>query len=167
VSGIGNYAMQKTLSFTLNRKPARVTTDDERKLLWVLREDFGLTGTKFGCGEGLCGACTVILDREAVRSCAVPVKDVAGRQVLTIEGLDGAGGLHPIQKAFLKHHAFQCGFCTPGMILSAYALLLKTPQPAREQIIRHMDDNLCRCGSHTRIVDAIEEAAPMLKGGAR
>jgi carbon-monoxide dehydrogenase small subunit len=151
--------MQRTISFTLNGKPARVTTDDERMLLWVLRSDLGLTGAKFGCGAGLCGACTVMVDKEAVRSCATPIAQVAGKRVLTIEGLSQDGRLHPLQEAFLKHHAFQCGFCTPGMILSAYALLLKTPRPTRAEIIRHMDDNLCRCGSHTRILTAIQEAA--------
>jgi aerobic-type carbon monoxide dehydrogenase small subunit (CoxS/CutS family) len=159
--------MQRTISFTLNGKPARVTTDGQRTLLWVLRGDLGLTSVKFGCGAALCGACTVIVEKEAVRSCAIPVQDIAGKRVLTIEGLSQEPKLHPIQDAFLKRHAFQCGFCTPGMILSAYALLLKTPQPARAEIIRHMDDNLCRCGSHVRIVEAIQEAAGAMKGGAR
>ncbi|MBZ5727608.1 MAG: (2Fe-2S)-binding protein [Acidobacteriia bacterium] len=157
--------MERTIQFTLNGQPARVTVDDGRMLLWVLRQDLGLTGTKFGCGEGLCGACTVMVGKEAVRSCSTPVKDVAGKQVLTIEGLEREGKLHPIQQAFLKHHAFQCGYCTPGMILSAYALLLKTPRPAPAEILRHMDDNLCRCGAHVRIVEAIQEAAGVLKGG--
>jgi carbon-monoxide dehydrogenase small subunit len=142
-----------------------VKADDERMLLWVLRSDLGLTGTKFGCGQALCGACTVIVNEQAVRSCSTPVKDVAGTRVLTIEGL-GQDGLHAIQRAFVKHHAFQCGFCTPGMIMNAYALLLKTPQPTHDQIISHMDDNLCRCGAHVRIVDAIQEAAGAAKGGA-
>ncbi len=159
--------MQRTISFTLNGKPARVTVDDERMLLWVLRNDLGLTGVKFGCGAAICGACTVIVDQEAVRSCAVPVKSIAGKQVLTIEGLGQNGRLHPIQEAFLEHHAFQCGFCTPGMILNAYALLLRTPRPARAEIVRHMDDHLCRCGSHARILDAIEDAARKMNGGAR
>ncbi len=151
--------MRRTISFTLNGKPARVTVDDERMLLWVLREDLGLTGAKFGCGAALCGACTVLINNEAVRSCVVPVKDIAGKKVLTIEGLAKDERLHPIQEAFLKHHAFQCGFCTPGMILNAYALLLKKPRPMRDEILQHMDDNLCRCGSHRRIVDAIQEVA--------
>jgi len=133
--------------------------DDGRMLLWVLRYDLGLTGTKYGCGEGLCGACTVLVDNQAVRSCATLVKDVAGKSVLTIEGLGQGGQLRPIQQAFLKHHAFQCGYCTSGMILSAYALLRKTPRPTAAEIIKHMDDNLCRCGSHGRIVEAIQEAA--------
>ena len=159
--------MQRTISFTLNGKPARTTVDDERMLLWVLRDDLGLTGTKFGCGEALCGACTVIVNKEAVRSCATPMKDVAGKQVLTIEGLSEGDRLNPIQEAFLKHLAFQCGYCTPGMIMNAYALLLKTPRPTRDQIVQGMEGNLCRCGAHGRIVDAIVEAASASKGGAR
>ena len=151
--------MQRMISFTLNGKPARVNVDDERMLLWVLRYDLGLTGTKFGCGAALCGACTVVVDKQAVRSCATPMSSVAGKQVLTIEGLSQGEKLHTIQEAFLKHHAFQCGYCTPGMILSAYALLLQSPRPTREQIVQAMDDNLCRCGAHVRIVDAIQEAA--------
>lgn len=158
--------MQRTISFVLNGKPLRVTTDDGRMLLWVLRCDLSLTGTKFACGAALCGACTVLVNGQAVRSCATPLKDVAGKRVVTIEGLSRDGRLHPLQQAFLKHHAFQCGFCTPGMILNAYALLLKHPAPAREDIIRTMEDNLCRCGSHTRIIAAIQEAAATMKGGA-
>jgi aerobic-type carbon monoxide dehydrogenase small subunit (CoxS/CutS family) len=157
--------MERTVSFTLNGNPTAVKTDDERMLLWVLRSDLGLTGTKFGCGEGLCGACTVMVEDEAVRSCSTPLKAVAGRRVLTIEGI-GRGSLDAIQQAFLNHHAFQCGYCTPGMILSAYALLRKTPHPTRQQIARHMEDNLCRCGAHVRILDAIEEAAGAAKAGA-
>jgi carbon-monoxide dehydrogenase small subunit len=156
--------LNSTISFTLNGKPTRVTVDGERMLLWVLRSDLGLTGTKFGCGEALCGACTVVVNGEAVRSCVTPVKSVAGKKVLTIEGL-GESKLHAIQQAFVNHHAFQCGYCTPGMIMSAYALLNKTPHPTRDQILQAMDDNLCRCGSHVRVVAAIQEAAG-LKGGA-
>jgi nicotinate dehydrogenase subunit A len=158
--------MQRTISFTLNGKPARVTVDEERMLLWVLREDLGLTGTKFGCGAAVCGACTVIVDKEAVRSCSFPVKEIAGKQVLTIEGLGKQGRLNAIQEAFLKHHAFQCGYCTPGMIVNAYALLLKKPRPTRAEIVSHMDDNLCRCGAHVRIVEAIQEASGAMRGGA-
>jgi nicotinate dehydrogenase subunit A len=154
--------MQHTISFTLNGQRTSVTADDERMLLWVLRSDLGLTGSKFGCGEGLCGACTVIVGDEAVRSCVTPFQSVAGKRVLTIEGI-GRNGLHAVQQAFLSHHAFQCGYCTSGMIMSAYALLLKTPHPTREQISRHMEDNLCRCGAHGRILDAIQEAG---KAGA-
>lgn len=159
--------MQRTVSFTLNGKPTSVNVDDERMLLWVLRSDLGLTGTKFGCGESLCGACTVIVDNEAVRSCSVPMKDVAGKQVLTIEGLSENGKLHPLQEAFIAHDGFQCGFCTPGMIVNAYALLLKTPHPTEQQIIDGMEGNLCRCGAHVRIMAAIEEAGKHMAGGAR
>jgi aerobic-type carbon monoxide dehydrogenase small subunit (CoxS/CutS family) len=155
--------MERTISFRLNGKATRVTVDDSRMLLWVLRSDLALTGTKFGCGEGLCGACTVVINGEAVRSCVTPVSAVAGKEVITIEGV-GDAGLHAIQQAFLEHNALQCGFCTPGMVMNAYALLRKTPKPTREQIVAHMDDNLCRCGAHTRILDAIE-AVGAKKGG--
>ena len=154
--------MERTVTFTLNGKKATMKADDERMLLWVLRSDLGLAGTKFGCGEGLCGACTVIVGKEAVRSCVTPLKAVAGKQVLTIEGI-GRHGLHAIQQGFLNHRAFQCGYCTPGMIMNAYALLLKTPHPTRAQIAQHMEDNLCRCGSHGRILEAIQEAAGEVK----
>ena len=157
--------MPRTVTFRLNGKPATVTADDDRMLLWVLRSDLGLTGTKFGCGEGLCGACTVVVDGKAVRSCSTPLKDVAGKQVLTIEGL-GGDRLHAIQQAFLDHHAFQCGYCTPGMIMNAYALLQHNPKPTREQIVAAMDDNLCRCGSHVRVIAAIQQASAG-KEGAR
>ncbi len=159
--------MVRTVPFNLNGRPVSVTVDDERMLLWVLRTDLGLTGTKFGCGEGLCGSCTVVVDGTAVRSCATKVKDVAGKRVLTIEGLERDGKLHPLQQAFLERHAFQCGYCTGGMILQAYALLLANPRPTRDQLVRAMDDNLCRCGSHTRILDAVEAAAAAMRGGAR
>jgi carbon-monoxide dehydrogenase small subunit len=159
--------MMRAVSFTLNGNPVQLTVDDERMLLWVLRYDLALTGTKYGCGEGLCGACTVIVDREAVRSCSTAVKDVAGKQVVTIEGLSRSGQLHALQQAFLRLHAFQCGYCTAGMIMNAYALLLKKPRPTRAEIVQAMDDNLCRCGSHTRILEAIETAAAAPMGGAR
>ena len=156
--------MVQAISFTLNGQPTRVTVEGERLLVWVLREDLGLTGTKFGCGSALCGACTVLVDQEPVPSCSTPIKDVAGKQVLTIEGLSREGRLHPIQEAFVKHHAFQCGFCTSGMIIKAYALLLKTPRATEAEIIRAMDDNLCRCGSHVRIVRAVREASAGITG---
>jgi aerobic-type carbon monoxide dehydrogenase small subunit (CoxS/CutS family) len=158
--------MQRTISFNLNGKPVRIKGEEERPLLWVLRCDLGLTGTKFGCGSALCGACTVLVNNEAIHSCVTPVKDVAGKRVVTIEGLMREGRLHPLQQAFLKHHAFQCGFCSSGMILKSYALLLSKPKPARADIIRYMDDHLCRCGSHTRIIAAIQEAAAVMEGGA-
>jgi aerobic-type carbon monoxide dehydrogenase small subunit (CoxS/CutS family) len=159
--------MIREVSFTLNGKPVQLNVDDGRMLLWVLRYDLGLTGTRFGCGEGLCGACTVIVEKDAVRSCSTPVKDVAGKRVLTIEGLSRNGDLHPLQQAFLKANAFQCGYCTSGMIMNAYALLLRKPRPTRAEIVRAMDDNLCRCGSHVRIFEAIETAAAATSRGAR
>lgn len=158
--------MQRRVSFHLNGKPVRLDVDDQRALLWVLRSDLGLTGTKYGCGEALCGACTVLLDNRAVRACATRMADVDGRRVTTIEGLGERGVLHPIQQAFLRNNAFQCGYCTSGMILSAYALLQQTPHPTDAQILEGMDGNFCRCGSHPRIVQAIREAAGSLKAVA-
>ena len=157
--------MKKTVHFKLNGQPKSLTIDRERMLLWVLRTDFGLTGSKYGCGEGFCGACTVLVNNEAVRSCQFPVKDIDGKEVITIEGLAKNGKLHPLQEAFVKHDALQCGFCTPGMILTAYSLLLKNPNPARKDIIDGMEDNLCRCGAHNRIVQAIQTTAKEMKGG--
>lgn len=156
--------MKETISFTLNDKAVSVEADGERPLLWVLRTDLGLTGTKYGCGKALCGACTVIMDGMAVRSCVIPVSSVKDRNILTIEGLAKNGKLHPIQEAFAKHDALQCGFCTPGMILNAYSLLLSNPEPSRQDIIDGMEYNLCRCGAHARIIRAIEEAAREMKG---
>jgi len=157
--------MIENVSFKLNGKPKTLTIDSKRMLLWVLRTDMGLTGTKYGCGVGLCGACTVLVDNKAVRSCRFPVKDVKGKDVITIEGLAENGKLHPIQQTFIKHDALQCGFCTPGMILNAYSLLLRNPQPSRAEIVKDMDYNLCRCGSHTRIIQAIQAAAKEMRGG--
>ncbi len=159
--------MPDAISFKLNGQPVKLNVDGERPLLWVLRTDLGLTGTKFGCGEGHCGACTVLLDRNAVRSCQVPVKQVSQREVLTIEGLAREGRLHPLQQAFMDHDALQCGYCTPGMILSALDLLTAHPAPSREQVIRAMEDNLCRCGAHTRILQAIEAAAVAMKAAPK
>jgi len=157
--------MEEKLSFTLNGKKTEVLIDTSQTLLWVLRNHFGLTGTKYGCGTGFCGACTVLIDNEPVRSCMLPVGDVAGKSVITIEGLEKKGRLHPVQKAFIEHEALQCGFCTPGMILTAVGLLAKNTSPTRQQIIEGMEDNLCRCGAHNRIIDAIEAAAIEMKGG--
>jgi carbon-monoxide dehydrogenase small subunit len=156
--------MLENISFTLNGKPVSIEIDSERMLLWVLRTDLGLTGTKYGCGMSVCGACTVLVDNEPARSCQLPVKFVEGKEVLTIEGLEKDGELHPLQQAFVEHDALQCGFCTPGMIMTAYSLLLKNPQPSRDQIIQYMDYNLCRCGAHTRIIDAIQSAGKNMKG---
>jgi len=156
--------MAEEISFKLNGKPTSLTVDGERMLLWVLRSDLGLTGTKYGCGNALCGACTVLVDDRAVRSCVIPVRSIKDKNILTIEGLAKNGKLHPIQEAFIKHDALQCGFCTPGMILNAYSLLLSNPQPTREEIIEGMEYNLCRCGVHVRIIRAIESAAQEMKG---
>jgi len=157
----------RTVSFTLNGKPTRVTVDETRALLWVLRDDLGLTGTKFGCGQSVCGSCTVVVNKEAVHSCVTAVGDVEGKQVTTIEGLAADGHLHPLQDAFSQHLAFQCGFCTPGMIMGAYALLLKNPKATRADVVREMEDHVCRCGAHVRILDAVETAAQAMRGGVR
>jgi len=155
--------MKEMIQFTLNGKPASVNVEGDRMLLWVLRTELGLTGTKYGCGENLCGACTVVVDKEAVRSCQLPIREVRGKKVTTIEGLAKDGKLHPLQQAFADHDALQCGYCTPGMIMTAYALLLKKPKLTREEIIAGMDDNLCRCGAHKRIVAAIESASKTMR----
>jgi aerobic-type carbon monoxide dehydrogenase small subunit (CoxS/CutS family) len=157
--------MQDTISFNLNGNATVLKTDPSQTLLWVLRNHFNLTGTKYGCGSGFCGACTVIIDKEAIRSCSIPVSDVAGKNVITIEGLAKDGKLHPVQQAFVDHDALQCGYCTPGMIMNAVALLMKNPKPSREQIIKGMEDNFCRCGAHIRIIKAIETAATKIEGG--
>ncbi|MDE3246596.1 MAG: (2Fe-2S)-binding protein [Acidobacteriota bacterium] len=157
----------RTISFSLNGVVRKLAVDDTRMLLWVLRDDLGLTGTKFGCGESVCGACTVLLDNEAVRACATPMSAVDGKHVVTIEGLAREDHLHPVQAAFVEHLGFQCGFCTSGMIMGAHALLLKNPKPTRSQIIKEMEPHLCRCGAHVRIVQAIESASAALAGGAR
>jgi aerobic-type carbon monoxide dehydrogenase small subunit (CoxS/CutS family) len=157
--------MRKTVHFKLNGRPRSLVIDRERMLLWVLRTDFGLTGTKYGCGEGLCGACTVLINNEAVRSCQFPVEDVNGKEIVTIEGLARNGRLHPLQEAFIKHDALQCGYCTPGMLLTAYSLLVQNPRPTLEQITEAMNENLCRCGSYQRIIQAIQDAVGEMKRG--
>jgi len=159
--------MKQTITFTLNGKPSSLEVDPTRALLWVLRHDLGLTGVKYGCGAGLCGACTVVVGRQAVRSCLLEVNSIAGKEVTTVEGLASNGDLHPLQKAFVEYDALQCGYCTPGMIMNAYSLLLHNPRPSRSQIIEHMEGNLCRCGAHKRIVQAIEAAAKQIGGAER
>jgi len=159
--------MIETIRFKLNGRPVRLKVDAERTLLWVLRTDLGVTGPKYGCGEGLCGACTVLADDAAVLSCQKTIKEVDGREITTIEGLAKNGTLHPLQKAFIRHVGFQCGYCTPGMILKAYSLLADNPTPSREEIIDGMDENLCRCGAHVRIVAAIETASREMQGGMK
>jgi aerobic-type carbon monoxide dehydrogenase small subunit (CoxS/CutS family) len=156
--------MNETIRFTLNGKPVSVDTDADRKLLWVLRTDLELTGTKYGCGAGFCGSCTVVVDGEAVRSCLTDLASVQGKRVTTIEGLGTNGRLHPLQQAFYEMGGFQCGYCTPGMIMNAYALLLERPNPTREQIVQGMENNLCRCSAYKRIVEAIEMASGEMGG---
>ena len=159
--------MFEAIKFRLNGKLTQLTVDGERRLLWVLRSDFGLTGTKHGCGEGICGACTVLVNNKATRSCQLPVREIKGKEVITIEGLARDGKLHPLQRAFMDRDALQCGFCTPGMILSAYSLLHEKPVPTEAGIIEGMNDNLCRCGAHLRIVQAIQSAAEEMRGGRK
>ena len=148
--------MEETIQFRLNGKPVTISADGDRMLLWVLRTDLELTGTKYGCGEGFCGACTVLIGDDAVRSCQTPLKAVRGKHVLTIEGLARNGVLDPLQKAFAENDALQCGYCTPGMIMNAAALLRKTPSPSPAVVIAAMENNLCRCGAHNRILKALE-----------
>jgi aerobic-type carbon monoxide dehydrogenase small subunit (CoxS/CutS family) len=156
--------MRKTISFRLNGRAVQLDVESTRPLLWVLRTDLGLTGPKNGCGISECGACTVLVDNRAVRTCTVAVGAVEGKEVVTIEGLAKDGELHPLQQAFMMEDALQCGFCTPGMILTAVALLHRNPSPTREEVITGMDRNLCRCGAQIRIVDAILEAAAAMRG---
>jgi aerobic-type carbon monoxide dehydrogenase small subunit (CoxS/CutS family) len=159
--------MEDTVRFVLNGKAVSIPVAGDRMLLWVLRTELGLTGTKYGCGEGICGSCTVLIDGEAVRSCQVPMKNIDGKHVTTIEGLAAGGELHPVQKAFMEHDALQCGYCTPGMIMTAAGFLAKHPHPSRGEIVGGMEDNLCRCGAHTRIIAAVASAAKEMEGGAR
>jgi aerobic-type carbon monoxide dehydrogenase small subunit (CoxS/CutS family) len=156
--------MNGAVRFHLNGQPATVA-DGSRMLLWALRGELGLTGTKYGCGEGLCGACTVLVDGAPVPACSTPVTAVAGKKVVTIEGLAAGERLHPLQEAFIAAGALQCGYCTPGMILAAHALLAEHPHPTRQQILDGLEGHLCRCGAHQRIVAAVEKVAAG-KGGA-
>ncbi len=157
--------MIENVQFKLNGKAIKITIDSDRMLLWVLRTDFGLTGTKYGCGEGICGACTVLVNNEAVRSCQTSIKEIKDKDVVTIEGLVKDGKLHPLQKAFAEHDALQCGYCTPGMIMTAASFLKKNPKPTRKDVIEGMDDNLCRCGAYNRIIQAVQSAAKKMNGG--
>ena len=150
------------IDLTVNGKKRRVEGSSDMPLLIVLREELGLTGTKYGCGEGECGACTVLLDGRPVLSCRTPVSAAAGKKVVTVEGLEQNGLLHPVQEAFLKTEAFQCGFCTPGMIMGAVALLEANPAPQEEEIVRHMAGNICRCGTYGRIIVAVRLAAELM-----
>ena len=147
------------IALNVNGKKLTVDVDPQTSLLSVLRNDLDLTGTKYGCGESQCGACTVLIDGQQTRSCITQVGRVVNKQITTIEGLEKNGQLHPLQDAFLKADAMQCGYCTPGMIMSGVALLDKTPRPTREQIIQHMNGNICRCGTYIRIREGIKRAA--------
>lgn len=151
--------MAKVTSLNVNGKKLAVDVDSTVSLLSVLRNDLDLTGSKYGCGEGQCGACTVLLDGVATRSCITQVGRASGKQITTIEGLEKDGKLTPLQEAFIKVDAMQCAYCTSGMIVSASALLSKTPKPSREQIIEGMNGNICRCGTYQRIIEAIQMAS--------
>jgi len=151
--------MNTTIRFTVNGREMTCETDAETRLLDLLREDLALTGTKEGCGEGECGACTVLLDGRAVNSCLIPAPAVEGKEILTIEGLAKGDDLHPIQQAFVETGGVQCGFCTPGFILSTYALLSRNPKPTDEEIRTALEGNLCRCTGYERILDAVRLAA--------
>ena len=155
--------MKQSISFKLNDKEVSVDVQGDESLLTAIRTYLDQTGTKYGCGLGDCGACTVLIDKEPLRACMISVEDVAGKEILTIEGLATDTALHPIQKAFVKHDALQCGFCTPGMIMNAYGLILNNRELSRENIIGGMEENLCRCGSYNRIVDAIQSASEEMK----
>ena len=155
--------MDKTIRFRLNGKEVAVETSPERMLLWVLRTDLELTGTKYGCGEGYCGFCTVLVDGKPERSCSLPLSKVEGKTVLTIEGLSKGGRLHPLQQAFVDNGALQCGYCTPGQIIEAYALLLRKPDPTEAEIADALEGNICRCGTYKRIIAAVRQASGAMK----
>jgi aerobic-type carbon monoxide dehydrogenase small subunit (CoxS/CutS family) len=150
------------MDLTINGQRTNIQSDPERPLLWVLRNELDLTGAKYGCGEGQCGACTVLVDGVAIRSCITPVYTVAGRDIATIEGLADGERLHPVQQAFIDCDAMQCGYCTCGMILSAVALLRKSPAPSEAEIRQKLDGNLCRCGTYNRIIEAVHKAAAVM-----
>ncbi len=161
--------MGRVTELRINGSNRRIDADDRRTLLGVLRDDLDLTGAKYGCGEGRCGACTVLVDDEPARSCLVRVGAVAGKSITTIEGLERDGELHPLQRAFLDADALQCGYCTPGMIMAGVGLLAKHPRPDDRQIVEAMDGNVCRCGTYPRILAAIRGASEAMskKSGAR
>jgi len=155
--------MPQTIQFRLNGTPTEIEVDPRRPLLWVLRTDLGLTGTKYGCGELECAACTVLLEGRPIFSCRTPVRSVQGREVTTVEGLERNGQLHPVQQAFADHDALQCGFCTPGMVMGAVGLLTRNPDPTPDEISEGMEGHLCRCGTYKRVVEAIQAAARTMK----
>jgi aerobic-type carbon monoxide dehydrogenase small subunit (CoxS/CutS family) len=159
--------MPTVSELNVNGKKCTVEADAQRTLLSVLRDDLDLTGSKYGCGEGKCGACTVLVDGRPIRSCNTEVGDAAGKPIRTIESLAEKDKLHPLQQAFLDAGAMQCGYCTPGMLMSAFALLTRKPDADRDEIVRSMAGNICRCGTYSRIVAAVEKAAQAMKGGVR
>ncbi len=150
------------ITLIVNGTAHEIEIDSEQSLLHVLRDTLGLTGSKIGCAEGQCGVCTVLVDQEPLRSCITPVGEIMDRPVVTIEGLAHTGELHPLQQAFLDHDALQCGYCTPGMIMTGVGLLQQQPHPTTQQIIDWMQGNLCRCGTYPRIIRAIQQAAAEL-----
>lgn len=160
---LGGNAVKQSIALEINGVKRQITVTPDRSLLSVLREDLDLTGTKYGCGEAQCGSCTVLMDGRAIRSCVTPVSRAAGKKITTIEGLQQNGALHPVQQAFLDSDAMQCSYCTSGMILSAVELLQETPHPNRDQIVKHMNGNICRCGTYQRIISAIQKAAQRSK----
>jgi len=159
--------MPNVTSLNVNGKKLPLDVDSQSSLLFVLRDNLNLTGTKYGCGEAQCGACTVLIDGEPTRSCVTQVGKVAGKQIVTIEGLEKDGKLHPLQEAFIKADALQCGYCTSGMIMTGVGLLAKNARPTKDEIVRQMDRNMCRCGTYARIVNAIELASANMKEGRR
>lgn len=159
--------MPNVQELLVNGAKRPVNADGERSLLSVLRDDLGLTGSKYGCGDGDCGACTVLLDGKRVKSCTTRVGTAAGKPIRTVEGIANGDKLHPVQEAFLECDALQCGYCTSGMVVAAVGLLESKPDPTREEIVSGMNGNICRCGTYTRIVAAVEKAAKTMKGGAR
>jgi aerobic-type carbon monoxide dehydrogenase small subunit (CoxS/CutS family) len=158
--------MATTAEIHVNGMRRRIDADPQRSLLSILRDELGLTGSKYGCGEGRCGACTVLIDGKATRSCITTLEDCEGRQITTIEGLERDGKLHPLQEAFLEIGAMQCGYCTAGMIMSGVALLAKSAKPTVPEIVQSMEGNMCRCGTYARIVQAIRQAATALHGAS-
>ena len=154
--------MEVKMILVVNGKERSVVTEPERSLLDVLREDLHVTGPKYGCGEGQCGACTVLMGGRAIRSCVLPVSMANKKKIITIEGLADGGQLHPVQQAFLDEGAVQCGYCTPGMVLTAVALLNDNPQPTDEQIVEAMNGNICRCNGYTKILNAVRRAATQI-----
>lgn len=156
--------MKETISFTVNGEAITLDTDPARRLLWVLRTDLEKTGTKYGCGAGFCGSCTVLVDGEAVRSCTASMESVQGKQVTTIEGLASGGELHPLQREFYERGAYQCGYCTSGMIMNAVGVVEKNPSATREEIIQGMEGNICRCSAYKRILEAVEAYAGARRG---